>query len=132
MEFLWYSLSGLAGGILGGMGMGGGTILIPLLTIIFSINQHTAQAINLVSFLPMSIVSLIVHLKNKLIDFKNVLFIIVPGILTCILGCYISRLISGQLLKKFFGGFLIALSIFQLTEIIKKIVKNKRNGKQHC
>ncbi len=132
MEFLWYSLSGLAGGVLGGMGMGGGTILIPLLTIIFSINQHTAQAINLVSFLPMSIVSLIIHLKNKLVDFKDVLFIIIPGILSCVLGCYISRLIRGELLRRFFGGFLIALSIFQLTEVVIKIVKSKRKSKKSC
>ena len=32
MRFLVYLLAGLAGGILGGMGMGGGTVLIPILT----------------------------------------------------------------------------------------------------
>ena len=33
MRFIVYMFAGLAGGILGGMGMGGGTVLIPILTI---------------------------------------------------------------------------------------------------
>ena len=33
MEFLWYAVAGVLGGVLGGMGMGGGTVLIPLLSI---------------------------------------------------------------------------------------------------
>ena len=52
-------------GVLGGLGMGGGTILIPLLTIFFDVEQQQAQAINLVAFIPMAIVSLIIHIKNK-------------------------------------------------------------------
>ena len=114
MEFLWYVVAGVLSGVLGGMGMGGGTILIPLLSIFYSVNQHSAQAVNLVSFIPMSVVALIIHLKNKLVDFKKVLWVILPGVLTCILGCYLARAISSQLLKRFFGGFLLLLSIFQL------------------
>ena len=75
--FLWYSLAGVLGGILGGMGMGGGTILIPLLTIFFNVKQHSAQAANLVSFLPMATISLIIHIKNKFVVFRNSLFIII-------------------------------------------------------
>ena len=52
------------GGIIGGMGMGGGTLLIPLLTLAAGVEQHLAQAINLMSFVPMSIVALIIHKKN--------------------------------------------------------------------
>ena len=57
-------IAGILGGIAGGMGMGGGTLTIPILTIFLSVGQLEAQGINLVAFIPMSIVALIIHAKN--------------------------------------------------------------------
>ena len=76
MEFCWCVIAGLLGGVLGGMGMGGGTVLIPLLSIFCSVGQHSSQAVNLISFIPMAIVALVIHLKNKLIVYKDLLKII--------------------------------------------------------
>ena len=121
MEFIWYIFAGLLGGVLGGMGMGGGTVLIPLLSIFYCVSQHTAQASNLISFIPMAIVALIIHLRNGLVEFKKIMFIILPGVITCIVGCYLARAISGDLLKRLFGGFLLLLSIFQFVIEIKKV-----------
>ena len=42
MQYVWYAVAGILGGILGGMGMGGGTVLIPLLTLFYGVGQHTA------------------------------------------------------------------------------------------
>ena len=77
MEYFLYILFGMLGGLIGGMGMGGGTILIPLLTLFLNVPQLQAQTINLISFIPMAIVSLIIHIKNKLVDFKA-LFKVLP------------------------------------------------------
>ena len=52
MSFYLYFLAGIAGGIPGGMGMGGGTALIPLLVLLCGAEQGVAQGINLLSFLP--------------------------------------------------------------------------------
>ena len=41
---------GLVAGVFGGLGMGGGTLLIPLLTIFLGYDQKLCQGINLVSF----------------------------------------------------------------------------------
>lgn len=120
MEFLWYVFAGVLSGVLGGMGMGGGTVLIPLLNIFYSVSQHTAQASNLISFLPMAVVALIIHLKNRLVDFNKILFIIIPGVFTCIFGCYLARAINGELLKRMFGGFLFLLSVFQFVTEMRK------------
>ncbi len=113
MEYVWYAVAGVLGGVLGGMGMGGGTILIPLLSIFYNVNQHSAQAANLISFLPMATVALIIHLKNKYVEFKDVLYIIVTGILTCFIGYYIAKNITGETLRRIFGGFLLGLSVLQ-------------------
>ena len=52
MEYVWYVLAGIVSGVIAGMGMGGGTLLIPILTIFFALSQTLAQGINLFSFLP--------------------------------------------------------------------------------
>jgi len=120
MEFVWLALAGVLGGVLGGMGMGGGTVLIPLLGIFCSVGQHTVQAVNLVSFIPMAVVALIIHLKNKLVDFNKIMWIILPGVVTCIVGAYLARAMSGDLLRRCFGGFLVVLSAFQFITELKK------------
>ena len=53
-------LVGFLAGVIGGMGMGGGTILVPLLSFL-DIGQKSIQATNLISFLPMCVVALLFH-----------------------------------------------------------------------
>ncbi len=120
MKYIWFVVAGITGGVLGGMGMGGGTALIPLLSIFYNVSQHSAQAVNLISFIPMAVVALIIHIKNNLIDFKTSFIIILSGLATCVLGCYLARAMSGDILKRFFGGFLLMLSIFQLIMELRK------------
>ncbi len=120
MNYVWFGIAGILGGVLGGMGMGGGTVLIPLLGIFYNVSQHTAQAVNLISFVPMAVGALIVHLKNKMIEFDKLLWIIIPGLLFCTAGSFIAKAITGNVLTRAFGGFLIILSIFQFVSEIKK------------
>ena len=125
MKFFLYILVAVVSGILGGMGMGGGTILIPILTIFLSAKQHVAQAVNLVSFIPVGIVALIIHIKNKLVKGRGLLYIILPAVLFSVLGSLLSVKLNGELLKRFFGGFLLVLSLVQFfsREIYDKISK---------
>lgn len=106
-------LAGIAAGALGGMGMGGGTILIPVLTIFFDVEQKQAQAINLVAFIPMAIASLIVHVKNKRVETKGILWIIIPATVLSLAGSMVAQTINGEILKRIFGGFLLLLSVAQ-------------------
>ena len=103
----------LVGGVIGGMGMGGGTLTIPLLTIFCSLTQHEAQAINLVAFIPMAIVSLAIHIKNKRVKKEGLLWIIVPAVLTSVGGGFAAQAVNGEVLKRIFGGFLLLLSVVQ-------------------
>ncbi len=114
MEFVLYLLTGALGGVLGGMGMGGGTVLIPLLTMLFSVGQHTAQAVNLTAFIPMACCALILHAKNGLVEYKSALWVICGALPFALIGSYIAKNIRAKILGKFFGGFLIILSIISL------------------
>ena len=113
IKIILLAVSGIAAGILGGMGMGGGTILIPLLTIFFNVGQKEAQAINLVAFIPMAIVSLAIHIKNKRVKKEGLLWIIVPAVLTSVGGGFAAQAVNGEVLKRIFGGFLLLLSVVQ-------------------
>lgn len=113
IKIILLAVSGIAAGILGGMGMGGGTILIPLLTIFFNVGQKEAQAINLVAFIPMAMVSLAIHIKNKRVKKEGLLWIIVPAVLTSVGGGFAAQAVDGEVLKRIFGGFLLLLSVVQ-------------------
>lgn len=129
MKILWLILAGIAGGILGGMGMGGGTLLIPILTIFLKIEQHMAQWINLVTFIPMSIVALIIHIKNKLVDKKYILLILVPALIAAAVGSGIALESKAVLLGRLFGGFLVLLGIVSIIILIINHKKEKKENK---
>ena len=120
---LLLALAGAFAGVLGGMGMGGGTFLIPLLTAFFKIEQISAQAINLVAFIPMATVSLIIHVKNKRVQKEGLFWIILPAGACSLAGSLIALVVRGSLLKRLFGGFLIIISFLQFfsDKIIDKI-----------
>lgn len=127
MDTIFLILAGLSAGILGGMGMGGGTLLIPLLNIFFGVNQHTAQAVNLAAFIPMSALALIIHIKNKLVDYKKALIIIIPACITAAAGAFAAKYTDSNCLQKIFGGFLILLAIFQTVIYICEIKKSSKD-----
>lgn len=126
MDWLWFLLAGIFSGVIGGMGMGGGTLLIPVLTIILNVAQRTAQGLNLLVFLPMSIVALVIHIKNKLVNFRVGLIIIASGIVTSVLGSILALNLSNEILQKFFGGFLLIVGVWQIIETILNIKKDKK------
>lgn len=117
MEVFWFILFGLIGGLFGGMGMGGGTVIIPLLTIFLSINQKLAQGYNLISFLIMAVFALIIHYKNKLVDFKSIIWIVVFGVVFSIGGAFLTTVVDTTVLQYIFAGFLILLAIFEFYKV---------------
>ena len=114
MEIFLYILFGILGGIIGGMGMGGGTLLIPLLTIFLSVPQKLAQSINLLAFLPMAIVALIIHFKNKMVETKGIIWIIIPGIMASVGFAFLARLLDNEVLKTLFGAYLILIAVYEI------------------
>ena len=125
MIYVLYAVFGLIAGVVGGMGMGGGTVLIPLLSFLGTVPQHVAQAVNLITFIPMAVVAIFFHIKNKLIDFSGILYIILPGVAFAAGFSYIAENTSGDILQRIFGGFLIVLSVLQIFS--NKIVKSAKD-----
>ena len=70
-------LAGVGCGVLSAWGIGGGTLLLLVMTLVFGVDQTAAQGINLLYFLPTAAMGLIWHRQNGLLD-KAVLRRIVP------------------------------------------------------
>lgn len=110
-----FFLLGLISGIIGGMGIGGGTILIPGLIFFTGLQQQTIQSINLISFVPVAIIALIVHFKNKNILLRLSLPLIFFGLFATYLGSKLALLIPSKLLRKLFGIFLLFMGLYEFS-----------------
>lgn len=107
--------------------MGGGTILIIILTNLLGIDQHIAQASNIVFFIPTSITAIMVHIKDKDVDKKTVYKMALFGVIGGVIGSYISGIIDAENLKKYFGIFLLLIATYEISITVKNKIKEKNN-----
>lgn len=111
MSFISCMLAGVASGILGAMGMGGGGILIIYFAIFTSLPQSMAQGINLLFFIPIGIFSVIVYWRKRMIRWKIALPFALFGIMGALLGSYCSSFVDNSILSKLFGGLLVLMGL---------------------
>ncbi len=97
-----------------------------MLTAFSGIQQHIAQGINLVFFIPTCAVSIIINLKNKNIQKKTAFIVIISGIVGAIIGARISINIDVNDLRRYFGYFLIIIALYEIYSSIKSYIKNKK------
>ena len=119
MRFYLYLALGFLGGIPAGMGMGGGTVTIPLLLLVGGVEQKIAQCANLFSFLPMSVCALKTHAENGLLKTKGILWTVIPALILSALGATVAASLASEVLRKGFGVFLIGLSFFGFRQTLK-------------
>lgn len=105
---------GFGTGILSAWGVGGGTLLLLVMTLFLGVDQVTAQGINLLYFLPTAGVGLLFHRKNGLLE-KSVIRAAVPwGIAAAAAGAFIATAVDTALLRKPFGIYLLAAGVATL------------------
>ena len=122
--------TGIISGIISGTGMGGGTILILVLSMFMGIEQHMAQATNIIYFVPTSITAIFMNIKNKLINWKIAVTIVIIGILGAVIGAKIAINLETSSLKRCFGIFLGIVAIYEIYSLIKEYKdKRKRDNK---
>ena len=119
-------VTGIIAGMVSGIGMGGGTILILILSLFYGMDQHVAQASNLIFFIPTSIAAIYINIKQKMIDFKIALLIGGIGSIGALLGSYLSKQIDSNLLRKCFGVFLAIIAIHEIYSYVKMYIYAKK------
>ena len=123
-------LISLIAGFFASIGVGGGAVLVIYLSLFLNMEQLQSQAINLLFFIPCAFIGLFFHIKNKLIDFKRIVPLILFGLIGVLFGYYLSGLINAEYLRKLFGAFLFVLASNQLFGALRKKEQNKVHSPQ--
>jgi len=112
---------GFVCGILSGFGIGGGTLLMMYMVNFTQLTQQGAQGINLIYFIPTSILALLSHIKNKLVDFKIAVPAMITGSVSTVGASFLASVMDTGILKKIFSVFLIIVGISELFKKQKKV-----------
>ena len=110
-------------GLLASLGVGGGMVLIIWLTAVMGMSQLEAQGINLLFFLPIALLSVMIHRKNGLISFKELVPSVLSGILGAAAGSFAAKLMGSVILGKIFAVFILVIGV---KEFLSAVFGNNR------
>ena len=119
------ALTGLLAAVLAGMGLGGGVLLIPALTLFFDILQKQAQLISLITYIPMAVTALIINIRKKNLRLKNIWLFLPAGAVGAIAGALAAKWLKGDMLRLIYAVFLILFGLFMLIKSIIAFKKKK-------
>lgn len=127
MTFIGLALAGLFIGVCAGLlGIGGGTIIIPLLRLVFGLDAFTATATSLFTIIPTSASAAVSHVRNKTCIPKLGIALGLGGSITSSLGVYLSSL-SPAWAVMLAASVVILYSAFTM---LRKALKLPRDGEE--
>ena len=105
-------LLGLFAGLLSSMvGIGGGTVIVPALVLMFAMSQKMAQGTSLAMLLPpIGIFAVVNYWKAGYVDFKIAAILCIAFIAGSYIGSAAAVKLPDAVLKKIFGGFLLVMA----------------------
>lgn len=107
-------LIGFLSGILSGLAVGGGTLLVPALVFFSGVNQHMAQGITLLSFIPTSIVAVFIHYRQGNVKPRLAIYLTFGTLAGAIVGSLTAVHIPASFLKRIFGIFLVIMGVYEI------------------
>ncbi len=104
---------GLLGGAVSGLvGLGGGSIIVPLLVYGFGLSQHMAQGTSLALMLPpIGVFAVMTYYQQGNINIKFAIIIMIGFLLGALVGAWGAHLIPQLLLRRIFGVFLVIVGV---------------------
>jgi uncharacterized membrane protein YfcA len=126
-EFFILFLISIGVGIISSLtGIGGGSFIVPVLIMFFNISTHKAIGTSLLIVIFTAISSTFAYYKQKRIDYKNGLYLIIGTIPGALIGSYLTIFFSSRELALLFGFFLIFISFRIIYKAFKKDENNKK------
>lgn len=102
----------LVAGLVGSLtGLGGGVVLIPLLTIVFKVDIHYAIGTSLISVIATSSGAAAAYVKEGITNIRLGMFLEVATTIGAIIGAFLATYIPAQWIAIVFGGILIFSAI---------------------
>ncbi|MBN2201747.1 sulfite exporter TauE/SafE family protein [bacterium] len=111
-----YILLGLAAGVASGfLGIGGGLLLVPAMTLIFGFTQHQAQGTSLAVLIPpVGLLAAWTYYRAGHVNVKIAGLICIGFILGALAGSRAAVSVPNDVLRRVFGAFLIAAGVFTI------------------
>ncbi|MCI8574082.1 MAG: TSUP family transporter [Oscillibacter sp.] len=100
-------LCGLGASVISAWGVGGGTLLLLVMTLFLGVDQRTAQGVNLLFFLPTAASALFCHAKGGYLDKPTLKAAVPAAVAAALAGAWISNAVDVELLRKPFGVYLL-------------------------
>ena len=126
MHFLLIVVISIISGIFAGMGMGGGTILVPMLGLFFGIEQIICQSTNIICFVVLAIFCAVIYIKNKMIDFGAFWPIVIPAVIISFVASIFTLKINSGILRILFAIFIIGIGIYYFVSSLIKMRTSKK------
>jgi uncharacterized membrane protein YfcA len=99
---------GLAAGFVSGtIGIGGGLLFVPTMTVGFRVSQAVAQGTSLVAIVPTAIVGSITHLREGNVLIRPALWMGGGGVVGAVIGALVAVEVPGPILARVWGAFLV-------------------------
>lgn len=112
MRAVKYIFIGIITGVVNGLfGSGGGTIVVPALTILLLMEDHKAHATAIAIILPLTIVSSIFYIKGNYIDIPLTIKVALGGVIGGYIGAKLLKAVPDRILRVVFGSFMILAAI---------------------
>ena len=102
---------GAAAGVLASWGVGGGTLLLIVLTLLLDVPQRTAQSINLLFFLPCAAAALLIHRKQGYLRNDLLRRLIPVGSVFAAGAAFLAPRLDTALLRRPFGLLLLFAAV---------------------
>jgi len=104
-------LSGFAAGLAGGLlGVGGGIVLVPILTSRFRVSQHVAHGTSLAVIGATALSSLVIYGAHANVIWLTALWVALTSIVTVRYGARLARRLSSVALTRWFAAFLVLVA----------------------
>lgn len=110
---------GVIVGVLSSMGFGGGSVLLLYLTLLKGVEHKLAAGTNLLFFLPCAILSTILYLKQKVIEWQKVWPLMLGASGGAIIGSLAAMMIDSSIIRYGFGGLLLMIGLKDLFSGVK-------------
>ncbi|MDQ4026190.1 MAG: sulfite exporter TauE/SafE family protein [Actinomycetota bacterium] len=103
---------GLVAGVASGLlGVGGGTVMVPLLTAFAAFSQHRAHATSLAAIVPIAAVAVVVFAAEGVVEYDTAALLALGSIAGAPLGARAMAAVGERSLEAAFGLFLVAVGI---------------------
>ena len=106
-DWLLPLLCGFGAAVISAWGVGGGTLLLLVMTLFLGVDQRTAQGVNLLFFLPTALSALICHWKGGYLDRPTLKRAVPVAVPAALIGAWIATAVDVELLRRPFGIYLL-------------------------